>query len=439
MKLFPYQEEGVKFLKERPSVLLADEPGLGKTAQTAVALDRRFPVLIVCPNLVKYFWAIELVRWGGYSPTEIAIYHRGDNYNPEFWKYPDVRVWIIHWEALRLNQNDVWRRYWKVIIADEAHRMKGRKTQQSKIIRSLQAETKYALTGTPIINRPDEIWAQLNFLFPKEYKSYWAFVNAYCATVPAFRGVDIVGFRDPAAFKKMLSRFMLRRAKETVLPQLPKKMYTNLPIDILPEQRKAYDQMKKDLIVKLKDDEVIEAANALAMLTRLRQIACGLHLVSTAESSAKLDEVTDLIEDMNQPVVVFSNFVGMVTELKARLAKKKITCECIFGEVPQDKREAIVKDFQSGKFQVIALTLATGGVGVTLTRAGTCIFLDKSWSPALQIQAEDRIHRLGQQASSVNIVSLIAKDTVEERMEKLLKYKEGLMGVITGKDLKELM
>jgi SNF2 family DNA or RNA helicase len=436
LELYPFQKEGVAFLKSHKSVLLADDPGVGKTAQTCVALEHRSPVLVVCPNAVKWFWAKELVRWGGYSVEEILVYEQGDNRVEGLFEWGGVKVWILHWESLRYNETALRQKFWSVIIADEAHRMKGRNTQQSKVIRALKAATKYALTGTPIINRDDEVWSLLNFLFPQQYRGYWKFMNDWMTYEKnIWGGLDYVRFKDVKAFKRELAQFMIRRKKEDVLPQLPPKVYTHLDIELGPEQRRVYEEMKEKFLAEIKDDEVITASTALVKLIRLRQIACGLFLCSSGETSTKLDAALELIEDCNKPVVVFSNFVGMVEKLKEKLGDR---CRIITGEVSTPVREENIKAFQAGEYQVIALTTQTGGTGITLTRADMVLFLDLPWSPAIKLQAEDRIHRIGQEATSVTITSLIVKDTVEEKMEQLLRYKSALMERLTGKELKEL-
>jgi SNF2 family DNA or RNA helicase len=195
--------------------------------------------------------------------------------------------------------------------------------------------------------------------------------------------------------------------------------------------------MREKMMTEVADDEVITAVNALSKLTRLRQIAGGLFLVGSSESSAKIDAVVDLIDDMSKPVVVFSNFVGMVYKLYDRLPNG--TCRVITGETPAVIREKYVTEFQKGEYQVLGITTQTGGTGITLTRADTVVFLDKPWSPAIQTQAEDRIHRIGQEATSVHVISFIALNTVEEKMELLLRYKRGLMERLTGKEFKELL
>ena len=435
-KLFPFQTIGAGFLAARDSALLADEPGTGKTAQMCTALGMANPVLIVCPGAVKFFWKDELVDWGDYDPEEIAIYRRGDNKNPKFFKRGH-KVFILHWEALRLNEDALRGIRWDTVIADEAHRAKNRKSRQSKVLRKPKAERKYALTGTPNVNHEDDIWPILNFLFPSKFRSYWKFMEEHLVSDRNFwGGVDILGYKDEDAFKQMLSHFMIRRLKVDVLPQLPPKMNTTLQIELGPKQRKVYDTLRKEMIADINDSEQITVANALALTTRLRQIACGLFLVSNEETeSSKMTAAFEFIDDLSQPVVVFSQFVPVIKALKERY---KDLCEIITGEVPEMDREDIVRRFQGGVFPIIGLTLQTGGESYTLNRASTALFINKSWSPTGVTQAEDRLHRIGQ-FKQVNIVSLQARDTVEERVEEALLRKEGLLRTFSGRELKGLL
>ncbi len=407
-----------------------------------MATRMHWPTLIVCPNMVKRFWADELTRWGGVAPERIAIYTQADRYDDYFFAQPGVDYYIVHWESLRLHKTKYAPVQWGAVIADEAHRMKNRNTQQSKIIRSIKARYKYALTGTPIVNRPDELWAILNFIDPKRFSSYWRFFEQHILAVPKpFGGFEVLGVRDPQGFKQMLQPYMLRRLKQTVLTQLPPKTYTKMYLDLLPKQRKAYEEMRQQFITELEDDTVVSAANALGQMVRLRQIASGLELLSDVECSVKLDAAEEFIADRNgAPLVVFTMFVGMAKSLFARLAKKGYAVELVYGAVAQEDRDAAVKRFQAGQAQIIILSIAVGGEGITLTHADTALFLEQSWSPAQQIQAEDRIHRISQQAQNVQIVVFETRDTVEQRVAAALKFKNALaQQVYTGKTLKELL
>jgi len=439
MRLYPFQEEAVAFAKQNRNVILAHEPGLGKTA-IAICATERFPILVVCPNTLKLFWQQQFRIWQsedfsvelfdgsvGASPNETLI----------------SRIYIIHYEALRKWWPVLAKVSWGTIVVDEAHRIKNRKAQQTKAIKKLNAPMKLLLTGTPIINRPDELWSLLNFLFPKDkrYTSYWRWFNEHVLAVPRpWGGFDILGVRDPKGFRKSLQGIIIRRTKADVLPDLPEKTYTTVPIDLGPEQRKAYDQMRLELMAEISDDVTIIAREALSKLIRLRQLAIGLGFFDPENmTSAKIDTIVEMIQDWNgKKVVVCSEFRWPVRRLVDALRGVGVTAESLTGETPQEDRAALVEKFQTQPSpQVLAMTSATGGIGITLTAADTMIFIDKPWAPAYLQQAEDRIHRIGQK-SSVQIITLLARKTIEERTEKLLLQKEAFFNqVFTGKQFKQ--
>src|SRR3990172_5314663 len=255
MELRPFQVQGAKWLRSKEAAMLADEPGLGKTAQVVVATEGFTPCLIVCPNSSKYFWAGEIHQWLQEFPkSRIYVYESWHRYEDiDLFKQENVDYYIVHWEGLRYVENQLGRRIWECKIADEAHRMKNRKAQQSKIIRKIKANHRYALTGTPIINSPADMWAILNYLFPDRYRSYWRFFNEWVLAIPRviagqIRGYEILGTRNPKAFRAELKGLVARRLKKTVQPELPPKLYTTLEVHLTPKERKAYEEMRKEMV-----------------------------------------------------------------------------------------------------------------------------------------------------------------------------------------------
>jgi SNF2 family DNA or RNA helicase len=434
VELYPFQALSVTFMRALEGALLADEAGLGKTAQSIRAAYDQTPVLIVCPNSLKYWWASEIKRWTLGSSPKVTIVDVSCRHNPDFWDKP-AGFYIIHWEALRFDIARIRKVHWGCVIADEAQRMKNRKSQQSKAVRSIRAERRYALTASPVINQPADLWAILNFLYPRRYTGYWKWFNEYVLAIPQpFGGYEIVGIRNPEKLHAELKQFTIRRLKENVLKDLRPKTHTTIPVELSPAQRKAYEQLKKDFVAVLPEGQVIVTPTVLAQLVRLRQVACGLHLIGGPEESTKLDAAEEIILDRNgAPTVVFSGFLGMVHGLARRLQERGLKVGVLVGETALKERDQIVQGFQDGDIQVIIATPQTGGVGLTLTRTDTALFLDQSWSPAVQAQAEDRLHRIGQR-SAVQIITLEARDTVEQRIRLLLAKKERLAGLVFPKD-----
>jgi len=434
MELHPFQVQGVTWLRSKEAALLADEPGLGKTAQAVVATKSFTPCLIVCPNSSKYFWASEIHKWGGVPKERIYVYESWHRYEEEnLFNQLGVDYYIIHWEGLRYVESQLIKRKWGCKIADEAHRMKNRKTQQSKIIRKVKANRRYALTGTPIINSPADMWALLNYLYPDKYRSYWRFFNEWVLAIPRviagqIRGYEILGTRNPKAFREELRGVVARRLKKTVQPELPPKLYTTLEVPLTLKERKAYEEMRQEMVVQLSEALEVAAPTVLAQMTRLRQLADGLFLLDSEAplEGAKLDAVLDFLSDRIGSTVVFTQFVRMAKALHQKLNLGGTPTGIIIGEASAEEREVARDHFQKGSTKVIVLTLATGAESITLTAADTMVFIDRPWSPLTLQQAEDRIHRIGQESETVHYVSIIAIDTVDQRVQELLRKKDFL-------------
>lgn len=439
MKLMPHQRTGARFARAYKNVIIADEPGLGKTAQAIVATWDKRPLLVVCPNSLKWFWVEEFEKW---MPGTGAVVNDGHTATA-----PDRQdvwsVYITHWESLRKWWPTLALVPWEAIIVDESHKAKNRKAQQTRSLKKLVAPMKVLLTGTPIINRPDELWSQLHFLFPKDhkYRSYWRWFHTNVLAIERpFGGYDILGLRDPEGFVHELQNTIIRRTKEEVLPDLPEKLYTTIPVDLGPEQREAYDQMRREYLAQISDDVIIEAHEALSLLTRLRQLAIGLGFFDPEnKTSAKVDAIADMISNWpGKKVVVCSQFIWPLNLLIESLENIGVNSQKLSGDTPLSNRESLVKAFQNeSKPQVLAMTSQVGGVGLTLTAADTLIFCDKPWAPAYVQQAEDRLHRIGQK-NAVHIVTVLARRTVETKIERLLEHKQTLFDqVFTGRTFKE--
>jgi len=438
LSLYPFQERGANYIQEWKRLIVADEPGLGKTAQAIVGLRGQYPQLVVCPSSLKLFWAQEYLRWSDVPAERIAFLWSQDKAVPEGYD-----VYITHWDILRLTWQGLMRVKWAAIVADEAHRAKNRKALRTRALKKLDAPYKVLLTGTPIVNRPDEIWSLLHFLFPQQYRSYWRFVEEFCSVViNRWGGYEIVGIRDREKMHRELRGKVIRRTKKTVLPELPDKRYMTIPIELYPEQIRAYTEMRDQMIARINDDTILYAPVVLSQLMRLRQIAIGLGFFdSTNRCSSKIDAVVDFVMDrLPRKTVVCTQFVWVANQIKEALAAHKVSVGVLTGQTPMAERNVIVEDFQKNdKYSVISMTAETGGTGFTLTAADALVFTDRPWTPAVVQQAEDRIHRIGQK-DAVLIVTLLAHGTVEEKVERALRRKERMFNeMFTGKTFKELL
>ncbi len=472
-KLYSYQKAGVRFMQTHSRVLLADEMGLGKTAQALSAQLGSNLTLIISTKGMKYFWQEEIVKWTRTSEKTIYMPQSSD-------EYPlggGISVYyIVHWETLARRRplpgekerekaegnkksKRPWNSWvqalagipWQTIIIDEAHKGKNRHAQRTEalwhICRQANPDRVFLLTGTPIVNQPADLWSLLKCLYPKKYTSYWRFFKQYVLAAPTPWdpwGGEIIGVRDPEGLREELAPIVLRRTKKTVMPSLPDKQYTLIPVELHPEQLRVYREIRDYMISEIDDQTTVRAPNVLTQIIRLRQAAIGLGAFAEGEEgwdklpAAKIDALVDYIEGTDTKIVVATQFVWAALTVAKRLRQKKITAAVMYGATEEKERHRLVKQFQETEDpQVLVMTVQTGGEGWTLTAADTLIFLDRPWSPQVVKQAEDRLHRIGQK-STVHIVTLIARGTIEARVEEALKTKQVVFDSVFGK-FKELL
>ncbi len=471
LRLYPYQRVGAAFLATARAALLADEMGTGKTPQTVRALqllaavgESVFPALVVCPASVKRVWATEFTKWApgvrvevprsGTSAAETAIagVRNGStdvlvlNYESlpnvsRLAPYGSVRLeGCVNCDPLskraparcqkeRKVANEV---AWRTVIADEAHRIKEPKTQTTRALWSLGdgAEFRFALTGSPLANTPEDLWSVMRFVSPAEYARKTAFVDRYVLTEPnIWSGYpDAIGFRADARAeldKFFLPRF-IRRPKAAVLPDLPPKTYMRRDVDLTGKQAKVYDDMRRALVARL-DAGTIYAQNPLMELLRLRQFASaygeadGVGGMRLSEPSSKLDALEEVLDELgSKQAVVFAESRQLIDLAAARLASGVAR---ITGEVPEEERATNLAAFQAGDVRILLCTIGAGGVGLDMSAADTAIFLQRSFNAVLNTQAEDRIHRIGQESDNVTIVDLVTANTVEDHVLEALATK----------------
>ena len=477
IELYKFQAEDCDYLEDRKSVLLAWEMGTGKT-YAAIELDLRhrlerppheanLPTLVVAPlSTLSSVWEAHFNEL-----TDARVFVIDPKDRPAFIRAvldpaQPFDVFICHWESLRLlNKDDAFRRLmWGHIIADEVHRAKSRKAQQTRALKALRTRFKTGLSGTPVTNKPYDLWSILNWLYPQQYKSYWRFYNEYCDFEVQYpHGYH--KFNGPKNEDKLLAEirpFYRRHLKqekccehhpEGVQPDLPEKYYTDIWVDLSPKQRTAYDQMAKEMIAWLEDQDETKplvAPVAIAQLVRLQQFAVayasityeqevspteGAAVSSTVkltEPSSKLDVLDQLISDNpEEQIVVFSQFKGLISLAAERLRRAEVSFVTITGDVPAHARPAAIDSFQRGDSKIFLGTIGAGGEGITLTAASTVIFLDRDWSPAKNSQAEDRLHRIGQ-TNAVQVIDIMARSTVDMGKRQKLIMKRDWMRRILG-------
>lgn len=457
--LLPFQEEDVRKLIDRSGILIGNEMGTGKTYE-AIALDliRReldqnfsYPkTLVVAPlTILQTTWERKFnelaphLRTVVIDPKNRAAFVKAIRQN-------EADVYILHWDVLRIlgprNKPGVLKeQIWFHIIADEAHRAKNRNAQQTQSLKQLRTKYRSALTGTPVMNKPQDLWSILNWLYRETWSSYWRFYNNFVDFEIKYpHGYhEIKGPKNEGALREAIAPYFSRRTKAEVLSDLPEKYYTTIEVELTPPQRKAYNQMKQEMIAWLETQDgtkPLAAPVVIAQLIRLQQFALAYAdvtyatdsedlvvsgSVSLTEPSAKLDALFQILEDNpDEPVVIFSQFKQAIRLVEARLDKAGTRYVRITGDDDQGARVTAVDDFQAGKANIFLGTIGAGSEGITLTRSSTVIFLDRDWTPARNAQAEDRLHRIGQE-SAVQVIDIVARNTVDGyRMKKLEMKKE---------------
>ena len=431
--LHQFQKQAVYFALVARHTILGDEPGLGKTLVALVASQadpsRSRRVLVVCPNSLKAWWAQEAQGWLGLSVdvAEPSIYAAQLQ---SYLKNPDSGLFVINYELLlRLPQLRTVK--WDWVIADEAHRIKNPSALTTEAFRRIKGAYSMLITATPLANQPAELWSLLHYSRPKQTPAYGFFKSFYQDEV-----ITLSGRPKPAGPRRghenMLKRehepVMIRRLKSEVGLQLPPKTYQRMPLWLLPEQVKAYRQMAHDSLVELPDGSLVLGQEPAVAMLRLRQIASNLATLDpTNDCSAKLDACTDLLQDRpDEPIVFFTVFRATAQALHARCqrAKPKVESVLFIGDQTPEADHEAIKQFTSGGARAFIATIQKGGVGLNLQRASTLVFIDKHWNPAMQAQAEDRIHRIGQERPCL-ILNLHHKHTIDDYVERMLTKKIG--------------
>ncbi|MFK7894369.1 MAG: DEAD/DEAH box helicase [Myxococcota bacterium] len=420
--LRPYQRAGVDWLvflrRAGLGALLADDMGLGKTIQALCAIDGR--TLVVAPTSVLHGWMREIERFR--PELSFSIYH-----GPGRALDPNVDVTITSYALLRQDAAKIGDVEWDCVVLDEAQTIKNPESQIARAAHGLVAKARFALTGTPVENRLDELWSQFHFLNPGLLSGRTEFRNRYSR--PIGEGDADVAYR----LRQRIKPFLLRRLKSEVAPELPPLSEIVLDCELSAEERAVYDSVRaatvREVVERLKSGGNVMAA--LEALLRLRQAACHPSLVPGQEdvgaSSAKLETLYARLEEAvadGHKALVFSQWTSLLDRVEPGLNDRSIDFARLDGATRD--RGAVVERFQSDDGPpVMLLSLRAGGTGLNLTAADHVFLLDPWWNPAVEAQAADRAHRIGQDRPVV-LHRLIATDTVEEGILTLHDRKRAL-------------
>ncbi|MFO0551061.1 MAG: DEAD/DEAH box helicase [Polyangiaceae bacterium] len=420
----PYQRLGARWLSflTRAGLggVLADDMGLGKTLQVLSVL--KSPALVVCPRSVVHNWVAETRR---FRPDLRTAVYEGPNRRLD----PTADVTLVTYATMRSDIDELSKLEWAVAILDEAQAIKNPDSQTARSAFRLKAKARFAMTGTPVENRLDDLWSILRFTNPGLLGPRRDFLDRYAAPIATAIGAEAL---DAASrLRRRIRPFVLRRTKGEVLPDLPPRTESILYCELTPEERNVYAA-----VLAATRKEVVErlgaGANVLAMLEallRLRQAAChtGLLPGRAEPTSSKTQRLARVLGDAvgdGHKALVFSQWTSLLDKVEPALAEAGITFNRLDGSTVD--RAGVVNAFQSPDGpKVMLLSLKAGGVGLNLTAADHVFLLDPWWNPAVEEQAADRAHRIGQD-KPVMIYRLVAKDTVEERILDLQAKKRSL-------------
>lgn len=420
-KPFPFQTIGIKWMHDRDNVLLADEMGLGKTMQAIIAARLLWrenivnQVLIVCPKTLIPTWQTEIQKWWPQVSHNVML----TSSNRQFFLRlgtPNVIIKIINYEAICREAEWLEEQNFShdLIIIDEAQRIKN-PGKTSRAVKALKTHRRWALTGTPLENKIEDLISIFDFVRPKLFSNHkddsrYTFSRDYV--------------------KSKIGPYMLRRRAEEVLDDLPDKSEQDIEIELEAAQRETYNRMESEGVLELNEKgDSITVTHVFALINRLRQI-CNFDPVT--ERSAKLDRLLEDLEEVSESgrkALIFSQFVEYPYGLK-RLAKgleeKGQQLLQLHGQIPQNRRSAVIEAFQSDRnITVLLLNFKVGGVGLNLQAANYVFLFDRWWNPAVEDQAVKRVHRIGQ-TQKVFIRRFYCKDTIEERILMKLADKRRL-------------
>ena len=434
-----YQVTGFSWLSMLASYglggILADDMGLGKTLQViAFLLAHRdaaaAPALVVAPTSLMYNWIDEIQR---FAPMLKATVIAGSKKEREAALAADgaYDVLITTYNMLKRDIASYEKQTFRYCFLDEAQHIKNPNTQNAKAVKKLRTGGYFALTGTPIENTLTELWSIFDFLMPGYLSSHKNFKQRF--------EVPIVRAQDEHALKNLnrhVEPFILRRMKKDVLKELPDKVESKMVNEMTPKQAKIYAayfvQGQKEFAAELKAHGFAESRiKILAILTRLRQIACdpSLFLDGYDGGAGKLDLLEEVIQEAvsgGHRMLIFSQFTTMLQHIARRLDAMNLDYEYLDGQTPALERIRLVKDFNAGTQPIFLISLKAGGTGLNLTGADMVIHYDPWWNPAVEDQATDRAYRIGQK-NNVQVLKFITKDTIEEQIFALQEKKKALI------------
>lgn len=423
-----YQVSGFEFFKTLSDYqfggILADEMGLGKTIQTIAFLlsNKDKKSIVITPTALIYNWKNELEK---FAPTlKVGLLHAAKSEREKILDNIDNYDVILTTYTTYKNDIDKYKNInFDYCIIDEAQNIKNPDAIITKAIKNVNAKVKFALTGTPIENNLMELWSIFDFIMP-----------GYLYNKSKFKSIFVNNDKNIIELKNLIKPFILRRTKKEVIAELPDKIEQKIIIDLEKEHKRAYKGYVNLITRKIKENNQ-DNITVFSYLTKLRQLCLSPELMvkNYQGKNSKLDVLINIINDSSdEKILVFSQFTKVLEVIGKRLNEENISYSYLDGKTSAKDRVKLVEEFNTNNNKVFLISLKAGGTGLNLTSANIVVHFDPWWNPAVEDQASDRAHRIGQK-NVVNVIKLIAKDTAEERVINLQETKKELIeDVING-------
>lgn len=409
------QARGVRWLRSIGRGILADSQGTGKTVVSLVAAREASSLVVVCSNVKRTDWVNHIRAWTDFEPR---VMESADEARPV---RPGEAV-VIGYGAVGRSGKSLAP---DLLIVDEAHTVRNRQTAAFKHVARLARRSRllHLLTATPIVNAAEDVWALLHLVNSSRFSSFWDFAGRFLEVRQGGFGIEVGGVRaeEEERFWRLIGRYMLQRDKDhSILPVLRRK---TIDYQLPAQQRELYLAMLEEGRATFAGREV-RTTEMVAKITRLRQLAIDPALIWPGYAGpSKLDALVGYAVAGRGRLVVFTMFADLANRAAKRLLRAGLSAGALTGETPATQRDHLLASLDSGKLDALVLTHGTGGEGLNLVAASRLVFLDLNWHPAGNAQARDRIYRLGQRATEVEVVYIRSRGTVEDHILGILAEK----------------